>query len=300
MTISNPLISIIINCYNGEKYLSETLDSVLSQTYNNWEVIFWDNQSTDSSAKIYKSYKDKRFKYFYANEYTSLYKARNLAIEKSKGDFISFLDADDLWEKNKLDLQIPYFSKSEVGVVYSNLWILNQNIKSKKLLTKKKLFTGNVYNKLIVNYNVGIITAIIRKKFYLELKKKFDERFSSIGDFDFFIRISKICLFESTQLPLAYYRLHGKNRTKLFKEEQAEEFKIWIKENESDLSDFHLKKIKEKVSNIEFVNYKMDGKYKECINMLLRPKMSALNLKNLVIFFTPILLLKKLLWYHQD
>jgi len=300
MTISNPLISIIINCHNGEKYLNETLASVLNQSYNNWEVIFWDNQSTDYSAKIYKSYKDKRFKYFYANEHTSLYKARNLAIEKSKGDFISFLDADDLWEKNKLELQMPYFAKSEVGVVYSNIWILKKNIKSKKLLTKKKLFQGNVYDKLIVNYNVGIIAAIIRKKFYLRLDKKFDERFSSIGDFDLFLRLSKICLFESTQLPLAYYRLHGKNRLKLLKEEQPEEFKIWIKENQSDLSDFHLKKLKEKVSNIEFVNYKMDGKYKECLNMLLKPKMNTFSLKNLIIFFIPIILLKKLLWYHQD
>ena len=95
-------------------------------------------------------------------------------------------------------------------------------------------------------------------------------------------------------------RLHGKNRGKLIKEEQPEELKIWIKENQSDLSDFHLKKLKEKVGNIEFVNYKMDGKYKECLNMLLKPKMNTFSLKNLIIFFIPIILLKKLLWYHQD
>ena len=60
-----PLVSIIMNCFNGETYLNESIKSVLSQTYENWELIFWDNQSIDSSAKIFKSYEDKRFEYFY-------------------------------------------------------------------------------------------------------------------------------------------------------------------------------------------------------------------------------------------
>jgi len=107
---NQPLVSIIMNCYNGEAYLHESIKSILSQTYKNWELIFWDNKSEDKSAEIFKSYDDKRFQYFYANEHTSLYKARNLAIEKSKGDFISFLDTDDLWDKDKLELQIPYFN----------------------------------------------------------------------------------------------------------------------------------------------------------------------------------------------
>ena len=138
MVINKPLISIIINCFNGEKYLNEALLSVLNQSYNNWEVIFWNNKSTDSSANIYKSYKDKRFRYFHANEHTTLYKARNLAIEKSRGEFISFLDVDDLWDKRKLELQIHYFKNPDVGVVFSNLWMLKKNKEKKKLYIKKK------------------------------------------------------------------------------------------------------------------------------------------------------------------
>ena len=137
MTINNSLVSIIINCFNGEKYLNEALVSVLSQSYNNWEVIFWDNQSNDSSASIFKSFKDKRFKYFYADSHTSLYKARNLAIEKSKGDFIAFLDTDDLWDQNKLKLQMHYFSNSEVGAVFSNLWMLKQDTEKKNYIQIK-------------------------------------------------------------------------------------------------------------------------------------------------------------------
>ena len=117
------LVSIIMNCYNGETYLQESINSVLSQTYKNWELVFWNNKSQDKSAEIFKGYEDKRFKYFYANEHSTLHKARNLAIEKSKGDFIAFLDTDDLWNKEKIEQQIRYFKNPDVGVVFSNLWV---------------------------------------------------------------------------------------------------------------------------------------------------------------------------------
>ena len=71
-----PLISIIMNCYNGEKYLTESINSLISQTHKNWELIFWDNQSIDSSAKIFKSYEDKRFEYFYQTNRKFLHEQR--------------------------------------------------------------------------------------------------------------------------------------------------------------------------------------------------------------------------------
>ena len=146
---NQPLVSIIMNCFNGEKYLREAIDSVISQTYENWELIFWDNQSKDKSSEIFKSHKDKRLKYFLANQHTSLYQARNLAIEKSKGDYIAFLDTDDLWEKDKLELQMNFFNNPEVGVVFSNAWIIKKNIKNKKIHEKKKLPQGYIYNALL-------------------------------------------------------------------------------------------------------------------------------------------------------
>ena len=82
-----PLVSIIMNCYNGQAYLDEALKSVVNQTYKNWEIIFWDNCSTDNSSKIFKKFEDKRFKYFLSKKHTVLYEARNLAIEKISGDF---------------------------------------------------------------------------------------------------------------------------------------------------------------------------------------------------------------------
>ncbi|MBK87177.1 MAG: hypothetical protein CMC86_08320, partial [Flavobacteriaceae bacterium] len=93
--MKNKLVSIIVNCFNGEKYLSQTLESILSQNYMNFEVIFVDNCSTDSSAKIFKKIKDKRFKYFKTKKKIKLYASRNFALKKCKGNFIAFLDSDD-------------------------------------------------------------------------------------------------------------------------------------------------------------------------------------------------------------
>ena len=225
-----------MNCFNGEIFLKDCLSSVINQKYQNWELIFWDNKSQDKSAKIFKSYEDKRFKYFYASKHTTLYEARNLAIENSKGEFIAFLDTDDMWDQNKLDIQIPFFNNSKIGVVYSNLYMIKKNINNKKLYTKKKLPSGEIYNDLIKNYNVGILTAVVRKNFYQNLKKKFDNRFSIIGDFDLFLRLAKICEFKSIQKPLAYYRLYGQNLSIKNKDVEIEEFEIWLDENKKNLS----------------------------------------------------------------
>ena len=123
--MNKPLVSIIMNCFNGEKYLKEALESITNQTYENWELIFWDNLSTDNSKKIFKSFNDKRFKYFLAEKHTVLYEARNLAIKKTKGEFIAFLDTDDIWIKEKLEEQIKFFSNKNIGLVYGNYWRYN-------------------------------------------------------------------------------------------------------------------------------------------------------------------------------
>ena len=81
------MISIIMNCYNGEVYLKQALKSVLNQTYKDWELIFWDNMSSDASAKIFKSVNDKRFKYYLSDHHDLLYAARNKAISKQKEIF---------------------------------------------------------------------------------------------------------------------------------------------------------------------------------------------------------------------
>ena len=105
-----PLVSIIMSCFNGEKYLSKALESIIDQEYQNWELIFWDNQSNDNSSIIFKKYDDERFKYFYAESHTYVSEARTKAIKNANGEILAFLDVDDWWEKNKLSNQIELFN----------------------------------------------------------------------------------------------------------------------------------------------------------------------------------------------
>ena len=122
---------------NGQKYLKQALQSVLDQTYNNWELIFWDNLSTDNSKKVFLEFSDHRFKYFVSDQHTTLSEARNKAIQQSKGEIIAFLDTDDWWDKNKLEKQISHFQDQEVGLVHSNFYLFYENNKKKKFGTKK-------------------------------------------------------------------------------------------------------------------------------------------------------------------
>ncbi len=115
-----PLISIIMNCKNGERYLEESLESIINQSYQNWELIFVDNASNDNSKKIFFNLNDHRFKYFYLKNEVNLGTARQEALKNCSGDFISFLDTDDIWFNEKLEKQIHYFKNPKIGMVISN------------------------------------------------------------------------------------------------------------------------------------------------------------------------------------
>ena len=120
-----PLISIIMNCLNGEKYLKQALDSIFEQTDDNWEIVFWDNASTDKSVAIAESY-GKRVRCFKNQATCSLGKARNLALQETRGDFIAFLDCDDIWLPHKLEKQMVLFERDpEVALVFSDMIVFD-------------------------------------------------------------------------------------------------------------------------------------------------------------------------------
>ena len=287
-----------MNCYNGETYLYECIESILSQTYNNWEIIFWDNRSEDKSAEIFKSYNDKRFKYFFADQHSSLYKARNLAVKKSNGELLAFIDTDDLWEKNKLELQVALFDDPKVSLVYSNYWIIKNKLENKKIGIKTKSPSGFIYEKLLDEYNVGIVTTIFRKKIINHFPKVFDERFSVIGDFDFFLKLSQSHYFHYIDAPLAYYRIHEKNFSSIYKEKEMEEFNIWANENRNNISFRKLRKIKKMISLRKLLHFKFNKDYNNCYKILLENYKSISIIKMLIIVLTPLYILKKISKFH--
>jgi glycosyltransferase involved in cell wall biosynthesis len=169
MPINQPLVSVIMNCYNCDRYLKEAIDSVYEQTYQNWEIILWDNASQDRSPKIARFYDDK-LKYFRAETTTLLGNARRLATEQAKGEYIAFLDCDDLWLPDKLAKQVHVFNScnDDLGIVYGRSEIFySDNRKSIIYKDGEELPCGMVFDKLAKEDFIPFLSAIVeRKKFF--------------------------------------------------------------------------------------------------------------------------------------
>lgn len=297
MKNKSKLVSIILNCYNGSSFLKEALTSIKNQTYKNWEVIFWDNQSSDNSKDILKSFRNKKFRYFLSKKHTSLYAARNLAIRKAKGKYISFLDCDDTWEKNKLERQLKLFEEKRVAVVYGNLFV------KKNKITKKyynyNLKRGYIYKDLVRNYNIGILTAIIKKKILIKEKKIFNDKYNIIGDFDLFLRLSKKYYFQVVQKPVATYRIHDKNLSLLNRRMEVNEYENWYKKNKNHLDLEEKEIVLKKIINIEFISNKFEKNIFKTLKFFIEKKQYLISFKNIAILICPQFILKKYMLFAQ-
>ena len=287
-----PLVSVIINCYNGETYLADAIKSILLQTYKNFEVIFWDNKSNDNSASVYKSFKDKRLKYYCAKKHTSLYQARNLAIKKSKGKFIAFLDSDDIWLKNKLSLQIKKIRNKKTTLVYSNYYILNQVTGVKKIAHKDKLPEGIIYKELLKNYLLGIGTVLIKKDIFKKSKSFFNERFNIIGDFDFFIRLSQNNYYSCVQNPLLIYRIHKESLSNKNYHLHINELKFWVKK-EKFFDERLVFFVRQKIIYMEIILNIFNNKYVTSLKMLQKLHSVTKKIKLFIFLLIPNFIFKK-------
>ena len=293
-----PLVSIIMNCYNGQKYLREAVQSVINQTYKNWEIIFWDNQSKDKSSQILKSFKDKRIKYFKSKNFSKLYNARNLAINKAKGKFISFLDVDDYWINTKLEKQIDLFNKEKnLILVYSNVFILNDSNKSYKIFAKDTLPSGKITQNLLSNYRMPVITTILKKSLFTKIK--FKSNYEIIGDFDFFTKLSLKGLFGPIQEPLAYYRIHEKNTSKIKIDLFIKEFNIWIneKKNLGLFKNYNLDGVFSQIQILKIKRYLLKNSKIKALKEIFKSPISFKKLKFLATLILPAFIVKKFFYF---
>jgi len=201
-----------MNCYNGEQFLKDAIYSVFAQTYQNWELIFWDNQSTDKSKEIIQKFKNAKIKYFYSEKHTNLGEARAEAINRASGDFIAFLDVDDLWEAEKLSKQILVFEDEKIGISITNSIYFEK--KKSKLYFSSRPPEGKVFKKLLINYYLPLETVMIRTGILKKNNLNFDVQFHHICDFDLF---SQICFYSKLKYidePLSRWRIHENNASK--------------------------------------------------------------------------------------
>lgn len=213
-----PLISVIINCYNGEKYLREAIDSVMAQTYENWELVFWDNQSTDSTREIVESYKSDKIRYFYAPEHTALGEARNMAVEKANGDYINFLDADDVWSSNKLEEQVKLIVPGEVELVYTPFkLILEGDVDEHMLKVFFELYAlqnkKDADYKILLKYNYIVFSSVLLHKELYARIGGIKNAFRQYEDYELLLKCSLLTKFVSARLTYTKYRIHGSNNS---------------------------------------------------------------------------------------
>ena len=179
------LVSIITPCYNSERYISDTINAVLNQTYQNWEMIIIDDCSTDKSLEIIKffSKSDNRIRYIEMNKNMGAGHARNKGIKLARGKFYAFLDSDDLWCFNKLESQIRFMIDKEITFSYTaynfiteNNQILNKYVKAKYKINYFDLLKSNnigcltvIYDAEKINKNQKIYMSTIRSRQDLSL-----------------------------------------------------------------------------------------------------------------------------------
>jgi len=251
ITNKEPLVSIIMNCYNGEKYVYEAINSVLSQTYINWELIFWDNLSTDKSKDVFFSFNDIRLKYKLSDKHTNLSEARIRAIKESRGELIAFLDVDDFWKNKKIEKQVSLFEDKDIIFSCTSCNVIYENSNKKLQIEPPRSFTGLVFNELFENYFVVLSSLVVRRNAY-DAIGGFSNKYHIIGDFDLVTKLALNgrCAVEYDYL--TYNRKHSNNESDTKGSIHSQELLEWEMCNSELINKANPSSRDKLIKNIEF------------------------------------------------
>jgi glycosyltransferase involved in cell wall biosynthesis len=210
-----PLASIVTCTYNRAHLIGETIQSVIDQTFQDFEYIIIDDGSDDNTEEVVRSFNETRIKYF-KHERTGghLSRLRNYAHNKCSGKFIAYIDSDDLWERSKLELQIRELEKDvDVGFSFTDIVIFNgERVIQPTIYRKSGIFNGSVFPFMLKNELIICHTTLVLKASCLEKTGPMDEHMHS-GDHDLVFRLS--CYFDACVIyqPLVQVRKHNQNST---------------------------------------------------------------------------------------
>ena len=179
------LVSVIVTTYNRESLISQTIDSILNQTYRNVELIIVDDGSTDKTKEVIMSYNDNRIRYFKTDNWGGPARPRNIGIEESKGDLIAFCDDDDIWIENKLSIQIRIMEESNCDFVYSNMCHFNTNIHNIIGFSKNRKIIN--INDLLRKNQISTSTVLVKKNHHLKFSEK--KEYTIAEDYDLWLRL---------------------------------------------------------------------------------------------------------------
>ena len=186
-------VSVVIPVYNNESTISQSIESVINQTYRDWELIIVDDGSMDNSMEICLEYqkKDERIRVI-KGEHKGVSAARNRGIKEARYDLIAFNDADDLWRNDKLDKQMKKMSEDNYGLVYCRYEYVTSTIKKyvPSMDCTKKDLEGDIFESLWDYNKIGTPTILLRKQ-VLDKIGMFNENLQSLEDWEFVMRVSK-------------------------------------------------------------------------------------------------------------
>ncbi|MFC1941147.1 glycosyltransferase [Chloroflexota bacterium] len=206
-------VSAIILTYNRAHMLREAIESVLNQTYEDFELIVVDNYSSDNTEPLVKSYSDKRIRYFKNQNNGFIGINRNFGIEKSHGEYIAFLDDDDLWLPEKLTRQVQLLdSDKEIGLIYSDCCVIDSNgdLIANSYFHGRKPVRGNTSGEFFQNNPVPMLTVVIRKE-VLDKIGMFNPIYRMALDYDLWLRIAEYYPIDYIEQSLAKYRVHSES-----------------------------------------------------------------------------------------
>jgi glycosyltransferase involved in cell wall biosynthesis len=206
-------VNVIINCYNGERYLKEALNSVYKQTYKNWTIIFLDNASTDRTQEIAESYKEK-IHYIRNDKLVPLGEARNLALKHIDAELVAFLDSDDIWKQNKLEKQVDMFRQNDIGFSHTNYIKRYEATGKKKIAFEKNQLSGNIFRDMITSgYAICLSSVMVYSQALNQLDHLFNNRYQIVEEFDLFMRLFSKINVGYLHNTLVEYRIHDKMTT---------------------------------------------------------------------------------------
>jgi glycosyltransferase involved in cell wall biosynthesis len=236
------LVSVIIPNHNYGRYLSQTINSVLNQTYRFFEIVVVDNGSTDDSRKILESFGDKIQVIYQEN--LGQAKARNNGILKSKGKLLALLDADDYWEPNKLEIQIPLLNRETEFVYSASRQFKNDTGETVNIIVPE--FKGDCRMAFVENPVRSIVpggesSALFTRNLF-DRVGKFNSKLESASGRDFFRRCSTYTLFGASEVCAVNYRIHDRNMSKNFRKMMQDQFSaldLLFKDPEWDFAHKH-------------------------------------------------------------
>ena len=202
-----PNVSVIIHTYNNEKFIGETIESVLNQTYKDYEIIVVDDGSVDGTRDVLMPYMQK-IRYHY-KENGGIASAKNAGISLSETEFVAFLDHDDLWVPDKLQLQMEHFNENpQIGLVYAKYTSFRDG---KELRTKpEKGYSGWIFKELLAKSFIQTSTVVVKRE-CLDAVGPYDETFFLGDEYDMFLRIARKFQCGFVDKGLTRYRVHDTN-----------------------------------------------------------------------------------------